>query len=144
MWTAACQSKSMPALLTSMIIAFLGASQALLAGEKGVAETRVKLEQMWSVRDCEAVPCPPHVPHLLFQHRLPDPCTNSASPVESSMMFSYPSFLPRTSQNFWNIQAGQTQLVPACARTAPAGSSKCSQARHSSELSDGHKQQPNP
>lgn len=28
------------------------------------------------------------------------------------MMFLHPSFLPRTSQNFWNIQAGQTQLVP--------------------------------
>lgn len=57
------------------------------------------------------MPCP-RVPHLLFQHSLPAPCANAGSPGESLMMFLHPSFLPHTSQNFWNIQVGQTQLVP--------------------------------
>lgn len=58
------------------------------------------------------MPCPSHVPHLLFQHSLPDPCSNAGSPVEPLMMLLHPSFLPRTSQNFGKIQEEQTQLVP--------------------------------
>lgn len=59
-------------------------------------------------------------------------------------MFLHPSFLPRASHNFWNSQAGQTQLVlPPVEELLQLAPPNAPAASHSSTLSDGDVRQLN-